>query len=245
MTCKLFRPHFCGKCNLKLRGWDIYAQAGALLPECSGDDLAEAFPFAAVPVPPPPAPPHVKPQVRFIAGTVKDTDKAGGGLASLGVSFYPSDKAGELRTGENAFKLASLKPLHNAAAYDADSAADAAAFRVEVIEPNLAAAKLYVTLEALKPVYAGRAIKEWVPFPDPERPKRALVKVECLPLQSDKTCYRSRYLRLVTDEEDHKALAATKQGLLVTDLADGLGQDNDLIEILDQQIRVTYDPTLA
>src|SRR5262249_16961961 len=145
----------------------------------------------------------------------------GDALATVGVSFYPSNKAGALNKGYEKFKLNDLKPFPTAFGYDAEAARDPAAFRVEVIEPNILADRIYVTLEALKPVYVRGKFDHVEEFAGDERKKRALVHVECRPIgtEGDKAhCYRSRYLRLVSDEEDYKALAATKQGLLVTDM---------------------------
>ncbi len=53
-------------------------------------------------------------------------------------------------------------------------------------------------------------------------------------------CYRSPYLRLVTNEQDLTNAPNGLQMVLVTDQADGTNGANDKIEILDQKVRVSY-----
>jgi hypothetical protein len=251
---KAYRPHFCGKCNLKLRGWNIYAEHATVdvLPGYSVAEMPDESPFQPAPAKPTlPTPTAVKPaEVRFIPGTLADdvAAKESDVPKSIGIGFYPVDKAGSLSAGLGKFKLndPKLKAFSKGFAYDADAAADPAVFRVEVHEPNLQVDRLYVHLEALQPKTreGSGKVTAWQEFPsDDERARRSLVGVECRPVSTDPHRYRSRYLRLVTDEADHEALLPTTQGLLVTDMADGLGGDKDALEILEQQVRVTYDPT--
>jgi hypothetical protein len=216
-----FKPHFCGKCNLKLRGWNIRAPG---TPARASD-------------PPPPAPPVKPVAVRLIAGTVADADDAPGALTRIPFTCYPIDRCGP--------DLRSLKDFPTGFTYDADAAADPGVFRVEVDDPNLASGKdtITVTIEALMPSYAGGRATDWGPFGPDIRKSRALFGVECKLVGPGRTVYRSRYLRLCTDEADFEALKATKQGLLVTDIADGKDGPEDAVEILDQQVQVTYDPT--
>lgn len=228
-----FAPHFCGKCNLQLRGWNIRA-AGV-------PDNAPAI-----------LPPVVKPPVTNIPivriltaiGCIADSTNPSLGTANaIGVSYYPADLAGSQSEKYGKFAFTGLRPFPAGFGDDPEAEKDPAAFRIEVEDLDTAAGSVSIMIEALKPVYsaAGRPTAAATEFPEPERSKRCLVGVECQLVSPN--LYRSRYIRLVTDEVDRIALSATKQGLLVTDSADGLGGENDLLEILDQQVRVTYDPT--
>ncbi len=213
----VFKPHFCGKCNLQIRGWNI---------------RANGVPDQAT-LPTTPAPPQKPVTVRFIKGDVPDAEKNASALTAAGISYYPIDRAGELKVGWNQFRIESLPKFPTAFGYNADAAKDPNAFRVEVLDENTQARSVFVMLEALKP--------DKTSFPGDERRKRCLVNVECQEVEPGR--YRSRYIRLVVDEVDREALYATKQGLLVTDMADGTDGDADKIEILDQKVRVIYDPT--
>jgi hypothetical protein len=228
----VFSPHFCGKCNLTVRGWDI---RGLAVPLAS---TPQSGPVKTAPV--------RKVEVRFLPGTRDDTALGDDSAAPtmMGISFYPSDKAGAQKAARQAFVLSALTAFPTAFGYNEDAAKDPAAFRVEVIDPNVAGDTVKVTLEALLPIYdASDKCIGAEPFPPSERARRALIGVDCQRVVGLTDCFRSRYLRLVTDEADREALLANKQGLLVTDLADGLDSPEDVIEILDQTIRVTYDPT--
>ncbi len=221
----VFKPHFCGKCNLKLRGWNIRALG---MPARAND-------------PPPPGPPVHAVSIRCIAGTTRDDAASAASLDRVRVSCYHSTKCGA--------SLAALEAFPHESKHHAAAATDTAAFRIEVVDPNVAGAgvdPIYVTLEALMPSYSGGQPTEWSPFDGEERKRRALIGVECHRVPAVANAYRSRYLRLVTDEADVAALNTgpyAKQGLLVTDLADGLNSEADDVEILDQRIQVTYDPT--
>jgi len=222
-----FTPHFCGKCNLALRGWKVSRPAPV---------------DSRVPV----VPPRHVPEVRFIPGTVDDTARSSdaAALATAGISYYPTHLMGAKSAPMSGFKFSDLQPFPTGFGYDATAALDPNAFRVEVVDEDAPGPVVRVTLEALKPVYgAGHAVTGHVEFDNEERFKRSLVNVECQQIAADPACYRSRYIRLVTSEVDYTQLHATKQALLVTDIADGLGGENDLVEILEQLVRVTYDPT--
>jgi hypothetical protein len=122
---------------------------------------------------------------------------------------------------------------------------DPDAFKVEVWDPA-AGDSVNVKLEAMKPVYtadrgSGKlSVTSYTPFTEAGRKIDALV---CqVAGKSSASTFRSKYMRLVVDDEDLAALP--DQTLLITDLADGLGAglaaDNDTVEILDQMVRATY-----
>jgi hypothetical protein len=228
-----FKPHFCGKCNLQLRGWRVRVFPLPAL------ERTVARPALAGKI-----------EIKILAATVADATADAETTDAIGVSFYPSDKAGQQHANWNRFRLdaPSMHPFPTAFRDNAEAARDPAAFRVEVIDENCDAGMVHVALEALKPMYdkEGKFSGAYEPFPEAERKKRCLVNVECERVAPRR--YRSRYLRLVTDEVDRIALAPTKQGLLVTDMADGVvdgegRSPNDWVEILEQQVRVIYDPT--
>jgi hypothetical protein len=211
----VFTPHFCGKCNLKLRGWNLRSER---MPDSTDSD-------------PPPDPPEHAVEVAVIRGTVKDEQPSDAArLDRVGISFYPSAACGG--------SVAELEEFPSSFGFNEVASLDPNVFRVEVRDENTDADVVKVTLEALKPVYVADEASEWVNFPAGERARRALVEVECRALEDDKSRYRSRYLRLVLDESDRDALGGAKQGLLVTDL-----DEEPAVEILDQRVKVTYDPT--
>lgn len=124
---------------------------------------------------------------------------------------------------------------------------DPDSFKVEVWDPG-AGGSVNVKLEALKPVYtadgAGKlTVSGWVEFGDAQRRIDALACNQVGP--SAANTYRSKYMRLVVDEEDRDNAGISDQVLFVSDMADGLGSggagDNDSVEILDQMVRATYE----
>ncbi|HEV8541672.1 MAG TPA: hypothetical protein VGR78_04720 [Verrucomicrobiae bacterium] len=177
------------------------------------------------------------PSIRFVHGSPDKPYKDDASLTFLNVSNYVSDKAGNdgrsaLPTGFN---------------FNAFGHADPDTFKVEVVEPN-GGADLEIELEALKPVLAADgSITGHESFADAQANLRKM-KVKCQKVTSPTyKGYRSRYLRLVVDEEDLKAISGdplrtdgTAQGLFTSDMADGNNGDADKIEILDQLVRATY-----
>jgi hypothetical protein len=129
---------------------------------------------------------------------------------------------------------------------------DPDAFKIEVVDPA-AGASVRVLLEAMKPVYvrdpATRrlTVTGHVEFTGGDKADRS-VTLDCRKVRS-RVSYRSKYVRLVTDEKNGDPHPGDKQAvgeqtLLVTDMADGNGTgqpgDNDSVEILDQEVRATY-----
>lgn len=154
----------------------------------------------------------------------------GEGLHYLNVSNYVTNLAGE--NGR--------ERVPRDFGYNDHGHADPDTFKIEVIDPGAKGETVQVTLQALKPLYGkGGKVTGYDEFkhPDPDCDKRK-VTIECK--RHHKVRYRSRYLRLVVDEKDFEALANPTQALLTTDVADGKGGENDMVEILDQWVQATY-----
>lgn len=165
--------------------------------------------------------------IRFVRGTADEKhymhDPV---LTALHVSNYVTNKAGA--NGRAAFP--------SGFGFNADADADPDTFKVEVTDPG-ASGSVTVKLEALRPERdkkTGNTI--YKPFEGvSDANKRKIDAVTCKALSDAPKAFRSAYLRLVTDKEDHGAAAA--QALLVSDCVD----DNDEgLEILDQKVRATY-----
>ncbi len=174
--------------------------------------------------------------IRYVHGSPDKPYRDDDTVSVLNISNYVTNKGGS--TGSAAF------PTGYGFNYDGHHDPDT--FKVEVWDPA-AGASVNVKLEALKPVYtAGPDGKltatSWVEFTDANR---RIDTLECkvVSATTDNT-YRSKYMRLVVDEDDRTASGTAGQVLFVTDMADGLGTDaagdNDTVEILDQMVRATY-----
>ncbi len=106
-------------------------------------------------------------------------------------------------------------------------------FKIEVVDPQ-AGSPVNVKLEALQRVILPDGTFGHDLFPAAERGRRSLDPLECQ-IVSSGVAFRSRYMRLVTDETDQAALP--KQTLLTTDMTD---QGDSRLEILQQAVRGTY-----
>ena len=106
-------------------------------------------------------------------------------------------------------------------------------FKVQVVDPQ-AASPVRVRLEALRRVLRPDGTFGHDLFPAAERARRTLDNLECQ-IVSSGVAFRSRYIRLVTDETDQAAKPT--QTLLVTDMTD---QGDSSVEILEQAVRATY-----
>ena len=170
------------------------------------------------------------PGIWFIRENTLYPNLEGEGLYYLNVSNYATDLAGESGRG----------PMPRGFGFNEHGHADPDTFKVEVVDPGANRDSVEVILQAMKPLYGKdgnvTGYDEFRP-PDPDCDKRKIT-IECR--RHFKVRYRSRYLRLVVDEKDFAALAATKQTLLTTDIADGKGAANDRVEILDQWVRASY-----
>jgi len=173
--------------------------------------------------------------IRFVHGSKALPYRDDTEITTFHISNFVSNKGGA--TGLTAF------PTDYG--FNDDGHQDPDTFKVEVWDPA-AGESVNVKLEALKPTYTadkGTGIitpTSYTPFTDAGRKIDALV-CKVVSTTTGNT-YRSKYMRLVVDEQDLAAVA--DQMLLVTDIADGLGAglaaDNDSVEILDQMVQATY-----
>ncbi len=106
-------------------------------------------------------------------------------------------------------------------------------FKIEVVDPQ-AGSPVNVKLEALQRVLLPTGAFGHDLFPAAERGRRSLDPLECR-IVSSGVAFRSRYLRLVTDDTDKAALP--NQTLLTTDMTD---EGDPSVEILEQAVRATY-----
>jgi hypothetical protein len=106
-------------------------------------------------------------------------------------------------------------------------------FKIEVVDPQ-AGSPVIVRLEALRRTLLPGGIFGHDLFPGAERGRRSLDPLECQ-IVSSGVAFRSRYLRLVTDDTDKAALP--NQTLLATDMTD---EGDPTVEILEQAVRATY-----
>jgi hypothetical protein len=169
----------------------------------------------------------VEPTIRFVHGSKKRPYAQDKALEWLDVSNFVTDKAGADMTAAFPTAYGFVQAGHD----DPDT------FKVEVVASD-AGASPKVLLEALRPVYAkdGKVSKHELFSAGAERDARKL-EVELKRAPSRTVVYRSKYLRLVTDDVDKTK--AADQGLLVTDMADGANGDLDQVEILDQRVRAS------
>jgi len=168
-----------------------------------------------------------EPQIRFVHGTPDKPFDQDPTLTVLNISNYRTNKAGP----------AAAAAFSNAFGFNADAHADPDTFKVEVVSPD-GGGSITVKVEALKPVYAADgSVSKHELFTGADYNARKL-DAESKPVTGSTKRFRSRYLRLVSDDQD-QAAAAT-QTLLVTDTADGNDGDADKVEILDQKVRASY-----
>lgn len=170
-----------------------------------------------------------EPKLRFVHGSQSQPFASDAALTKLEIGNYRTDRAGT--NGAAAFS--SAFGFHRDAHDDPDT------FKLDVVSPD-GGSPIQVKLQALKPVYrADGTIERHEEFTGADAAGRN-VDIDCQrvgPATSKR--YRSRYLRLVTDELDQAAAAS--QTLLVTDTADGNDGDADKVEILDQRVRASYE----
>ncbi|HEU0123757.1 MAG TPA: hypothetical protein VFQ91_24715 [Bryobacteraceae bacterium] len=176
--------------------------------------------------------------IRFVHGSPNLPYRDDSETVTLHVSNFVTDLGG----------ADGLKALPKGYGFNDDGHQDPDTFKVEVWDPA-AGGSVNVVLEALKPVYTADPITgaltvtSYADFGDAKRKIDALV---CNQVSSTTAnTYRSKYMRLVVDEEDRDNAGVTDQVLWVSDMADGLGSgapgDNDTVEILDQMVRASYE----
>jgi len=194
------------------------------------------------------------PMIRFVHGSKSTPYRLDYSLNLLNISKYVSNQGGLSHTPPPPFPT-----FWDQFGFNKWADEDHDAFKIEVVDPKAGSNLVDVTLEALKPRYKvfgpigsiavndeGKKIYESFAPPDPDSDKRSIT-VKCEKVGGAKqTRFRSRYLRLVVDDQDWTVLApggnnGKAQGLLVTDMADGNNGPNDRLEILDQRIRATYE----
>ena len=174
--------------------------------------------------------------IRFVHGSPKTPYRQDDDVNLLHISNFRTTKGG--KTGQAAFPAAFefQQPGHD----DLDT------FKVEVVDPK-GGGSVNVVLDAMKPIY-GPDLKviRHEPFGVDTRRIKSL---NCAKVASG-VAYRSKYLRLVVDATPDDTDVADKQSkpeqtLLISDMADGNGTgqpgDLDTIEILDQQVRASYE----
>ena len=170
--------------------------------------------------------------IRFVHGSPDRKYLEDFPLFELNVSNYETNKAG----------TNGRRPFPTQFEFQADGDADPDTFKVEVVDPA-AGGTVKVKLEALRPIFkADGTLDHHESFTDGAAERK--LEVVGNKVRSG-VAYRSKYLRLVSDEDDAAALPS--QSIMVSDMADGLGTgkptDNDSVEILDQQVRATYEFT--
>ena len=181
------------------------------------------------------------PGIRFVHGSPGRRFDRDDALAFLNISNYVTNRAGEDGT-EN---------MPSTFGYNEHAHADPDTFKVEVVDPNAGSDTVNINLRALKPVCAADgSVERHENFADADTDAdRRSITVTCEKVgRRNRVRFRSRYLRLVVDDEDSKALSGdplrtdgTAQALLTTDLADGADGNNDKIEILDQKVEASYE----
>ncbi|MCW5768007.1 MAG: hypothetical protein KIT19_04940 [Phycisphaeraceae bacterium] len=174
--------------------------------------------------------------IRFTHGSPDKPYRQDPDQTEFHISNMPTNKGG----------LKADKEFPKSTKFDQRGHEDVDAFKVEVVDPA-GPAKVEVTLEAMKPVLLDRkpvvvaGVRQVEPFPEPHRAKRQQ-KVVCEAVPS-KVCYRSPYLRMVVDDEDKAGGTGRPfdpQTILVAEISDGNGGENDAVEILDQVVRASY-----
>lgn len=175
-----------------------------------------------------------EPEIRFVHGSRDQPFREDDSLTFLNVSNYVTNKAGTNGT----------EAMPTTYGFNAHAHADPDTFKIEVIDPGAGSDTVDVNLEALKPIYAADGnVERHENFAagDPNVNMRQIT-VTCEKVSpTNQVRFRSRYMRLVVDDEDFNALSANSQTLLTTDMADGNNGANDQIEILDQRVRATYE----
>lgn len=178
--------------------------------------------------------------IRFVHGSPGKKYRTDDTLLFANVSQLQTDKGGN----------AADRPFPDQFEFQQPGHEDRDTLKVEVVDPA-AGGSVQAVLQALKPVYkADGTVDHNVEFTGAELNKRKL-QVDCKKVRSG-VAYRSKYLRLVSDEADHDGtvgpVAANgfappagspkpAQTLLVTDMTD---QGEPQVEILDQLVRATY-----
>ena len=218
-----------GYCNNPLRTGDRVVIPDRAVRDEAGRGTEARHEFEAPNMPPP--------GIRFIHGSWSTAYADDPSLAFLNISNYRTDKAGT--SGQHAWPTTF--------GFNRHADADPDIFKIEVVDPNAGSNTLEVRLKAMKAVYEAdgsiRVVgteRQYADFTSELNMRQIRVQCETVN-RARQVRFRSRYMRLVVDEEDFNAISANNQALLVTDTADGNGGDNDKVEILDQIVVATYE----
>jgi hypothetical protein len=166
-----------------------------------------------------------KVSIRFVHGSRDKKYLEDDALAVLNVSNFVTNLA-----GANADKPFVSKP-----GFNADADADIDTFKVEVVDPG-ASGTVTARLEALKPVKKPDGSTEFQSITGvPDAAIRKIDALDCKQVSTGHVAFRTAYLRLVVDQQDHDA--AANQTLLTKDAVDA---GDEALEILDQHVRASY-----
>lgn len=150
-------------------------------------------------------------------------------LINLNISNYVADRAGTA-DGSQALPNSFIRKFNAAGHADSDT------FKVEVTDIR-ASGDIKVDLEVLRPVYTAGVVTSHTQFPAANRAERELKGV-IASKQGSTQCFRTCYLKLVTDEVDRAA--ARLQTLMTADMHD---EGDSQVEILDQLVKASYEFT--
>jgi len=164
--------------------------------------------------------------IRFVHGSPDKKYLEDLTLNLLNVSNFPTNKGG----------VAANKTFPAGFGFNPDGHADVDTFKVEVVDPG-ASGTIHASLEALKPVKQPDNSIQFQPITGvTDAAARKIDSLDCKQVTTGHVAFRSRYMRLTVDIQDHDAAAG--QTLLTTDAVD---DGDEALEILDQHVRASYE----
>jgi len=167
-----------------------------------------------------------KVSIRFVHGSPDKKYLEDDPLAVLNVSNFVTNLAG----------ADASKAFTSKVGFNADAHADVDTFKVEVVDPG-ASGTVKARLEALKPVKRPDGSTNFQPIAGvPDAAIRKIDALDCTQVRTGHVAFRTAYLRLVVDQQDHDAAAT--QTLLTKDTVDS---GDEVLEILDQHVRASYE----
>jgi hypothetical protein len=183
------------------------------------------------------APNMPPPGIRFVHGASGTPFADDVALPFLNISNYPTDKAGA--DGQQAWPTTF--------GFNQHADADPDVFKIEVVDPNAGSNTVEVRLKAMRPVYEAdgtirvvAGVRQYQDFTTELAMRQ--IRLQCQTVNNARQVrFRSRYMRLVVDDQDFNAISANNQALLVADTADGSNGDADKVEILDQVVVASYE----
>jgi hypothetical protein len=166
--------------------------------------------------------------VRFVHGSPDKKYLDDTTLTVLDVSNFPTDVGGSVGDAAGSFPTGF--------GFDQHGHDDVDTFKVEVHDPG-AGGTVNAKLEAVKPVKQADGSIQFQPITGvPDADLRKIDTLQCKQVASGNIAFRSKYMRLVVDQQDHDAAAG--QTLLTADAVDA---GDETLEILDQRVRATYE----